>query len=180
MAGIGNPCAKIVFVMDAPTNDDEAERVSFSSQSSSLLKKLLVKAGLKKSKVYLTYAVKFVPKILRRTYRHGDTRSPSDDELAAFTPSLLEELAIVKPRIIVAVGGTAVRMLIDSTAKITEVRGRVHDSPLVDYPIMPILHPAFMEKTGGAGSRFFMQSLSDIREAKRIAYREKVNASSRL
>lgn len=180
LTGVGNPCAPLMLIMDAPNDDDEAERSSFASASAKMLKEMLVKLHLRKSKVYMTYAVKFVPKILRKTYRQGDTRAPSDDEIAAFTSSLLEEISIVKPRVIVAVGGTVCKMLLDSAARITEVRGRVMDSPLVDCPVMPILHPSFLARTGGSHSRFYIQTMSDLREAKRIANREKVNLRSLL
>jgi DNA polymerase len=129
--GAGASRARILLVGEAPgRSEDEAGR-PFCGAAGKVLDEALLRAGLPRSEVFITNAVKCRP---------PGNRRPRGAELAACRPYLLAQLAAVRPRAIVALGQTAVRDLLGPGASLARLRGRW--STFGGVPLLPTYHPA--------------------------------------
>lgn len=164
---VGNPDAKIIFLGEAPGYDEELQGQPFIGPSGDLLRSALAACGLKKSRCYVTNAVKFRPSPSDVMGR--ETRTPTKEELLAFRPLLLREIAIVEPQLVVCIGGTAAKALTkDFDFKISQARGDYFTSAGVACEIMATYHPSYLLRTGGERSAHYADFLADIRDASRI------------
>ena len=131
----GNPAASLVFIGEAPGADEDASGIPFVGAAGKLLDKMIGAMGLDLEKdVYVCNIVKCRPPANRR---------PTPEETAACRPYFEEQLAVVQPRVIVALGNTAVATLLGTTLGITKLRGQwklYRGSTLV----MPTYHPSFL------------------------------------
>ena len=131
----GNPQAAIVFVGEAPGAEEDAKGLPFVGRAGQLLDKMIVAMGLDPERdVYVCNIVKCRP---------PENRRPEPDELAACFPFLDEQLANVKPKVMVAMGNTAVAALFDTKMGITRVRGqwKLYKGRI---PTMPTYHPSYL------------------------------------
>ena len=131
----GNPQAAIVFVGEAPGAEEDAKGLPFVGRAGQLLDKMIVAMGLDPERdVYICNIVKCRP---------PENRRPEPDELAACFPFLDEQLANVKPKVMVAMGNTAVAALFDTKMGITRVRGqwKLYKGRI---PTMPTYHPSYL------------------------------------
>jgi|BEDMetMinimDraft_2_1075160.scaffolds.fasta_scaffold08652_1 uracil-DNA glycosylase family 4 len=129
--GEGDPAARLVLIGEGPgATEDELGR-PFVGRAGALLDRILEAAGFRRQDVYISNVV---------LCRPPGNRTPTDEEIAACRPYLDRRLALLRPGIVVALGSTAVRALVDSRALITQVRGRWHR---VDGRwVLPTFHPA--------------------------------------
>jgi DNA polymerase len=135
--GEGNPDADLVFVGEAPGEQEDRDGRPFVGPAGALLDKMIAALGLSRDEVYVTNVVKTRPL---------ENRTPRPDEAAVCGRWLANELLSVRPKAIVALGGTPAKHLLATTSGITRLRGiwgscRIHD---VDLPVMPTFHPAFV------------------------------------
>jgi len=129
--GAGAPHARLLLVGEAPgRSEDEAGR-PFRGAAGRVLDEALLRAGIPRSRVFVTNAVKCRP---------PGNRRPRAAELAACRPYLLAQLAAVRPRAIVALGQTAVRDLLGPGASLARIRGRWFT--FGGIPLLPTYHPA--------------------------------------
>lgn len=131
----GNPRAPLVFVGEAPGADEDAQGLPFVGRAGQLLDKMIVAMGLDpEHDVYVCNIVKCRP---------PENRRPEPDELAACFPYLDEQLANVAPKVMVAMGNTAVAALFDTKMGITRVRGtwKMYKGKI---PTMPTYHPSYL------------------------------------
>jgi DNA polymerase len=131
----GNPQAPLVFVGEAPGADEDAQGVPFVGRAGQLLDKMIVAMGLDPERdVYVCNIVKCRP---------PENRRPEPDELAACFPFLDEQLANVSPKVMVAMGNTAVGAMFDTKMGITRVRGtwKMYKGKI---PTMPTYHPSYL------------------------------------
>lgn len=131
----GNPHAAIVFVGEAPGADEDAQGLPFVGRAGQLLDKMIAAMGLDAERdVYVCNIVKCRP---------PNNRRPEPEELAACMPYLDEQLANVSPKVIVAMGNTAVGAMFASKLGITRVRGewKLYKGRI---PTMPTYHPSFL------------------------------------
>jgi DNA polymerase len=137
--GEGNPDARIVFVGEGPGADEDAQGRPFVGRAGHLLDKIINVMGLKRSDVYICNILKCRP---------PENRDPRPDEVAHCLPYLQEQLEIIEPEIIVALGAHAARTLLDNTKSIGQLRGRFHDYYLSlgkpPIKLMATYHPAFL------------------------------------
>lgn len=132
--GVGNPHAEIMFVGEAPGADEDAQGIPFVGRAGQLLTNIIEKGmQLKRDDVYIANILKCRP---------PNNREPQPDEVANCTPFLHEQLAIIKPRVIVALGAYAARYLCGTTTPISKLRGTFHHYR--DIPVMPTFHPAYL------------------------------------
>jgi len=130
----GNPEAKLCFVGEAPGADEDAQGLPFVGRAGQLLDRMIGAMGLSPERdVYVCNIIKCRP---------PDNRRPEPDEMAACMPYLHEQLAIINPRVIVALGGTAVAGLLNTKLGITKLRGqwKLYRGTLV----MPTYHPSYL------------------------------------
>ena len=145
--GVGNPTASVMFVGEGPGYDEDRRGEPFVGKAGQLLDKILSAIGLDRTKVYIANMVKCHPmKDATQPEMHGNDRPPTPEEMDKCRPFLMEQIRIINPKIIVTLGGTATKGLLNSTEGITALRGRLFDfqvsesSPVIK--ILPTFHPA--------------------------------------
>jgi uracil-DNA glycosylase len=131
--GVGNPRAEIMFVGEAPGRDEDLQGEPFVGRAGELLTKIIIAMGFKREDVYIANVIKCRP---------PENRTPLPDEVTNCLPYLLSQIDLIKPKLIVALGATAVRALLDVQLGITKMRG--HWYTFRDIPIMPTFHPAYL------------------------------------
>lgn len=137
--GEGNVEADMMFVADAPGEDEDREGRPFAGESGALLDKMLVAMGFSRSHVYLASVLKCRPDTPE--FKQG-SRAPTAEELSRCAPYLAAQISIVKPKLIIAMGAGAMRALFGSTEVVGKLRGRWHE--LQGIPVMPTFHPSYL------------------------------------
>lgn len=138
---VGNPHSPLVFVGEAPGAEEEKEREPFVGPAGQLLTKIIGVMGLQRSQVYITNIVKYRPST-SDAQQGSRNRAPTPEEIAAGLPWLRRELGIIAPRVIVALGGTAIQGLLGEGLTVGKARGRFHDFDGI--PVMPTFHPSYL------------------------------------
>lgn len=136
--GEGAADARVVCVGEAPgAREDETGR-PFVGRAGQLLDRLLLTVGLPRESVYICNVLKSRP---------PKNRDPLPDEVAACSPYLLRQLELIHPEVIVAFGAFAARTLLESTAALGRLRGRVHR--YAGFPVVATYHPAALLRNPG-------------------------------
>ncbi len=135
VCGHGSPESDLLFIGEAPGRTEEMEGSPFVGRSGKLIDSVLRDAGIGREEIYITNAVKCRPK---------NGASPRIGEIRKCSPYLRQEIEMVKPRIIVPMGNSALRalglVLNQRFPKISEIAGkRIH---LQGYEVVPQYHPA--------------------------------------
>ncbi len=132
--GHGNLNANIVFIGEAPGKKEDETGLPFQGAAGKFLNTMLEFSGLDRGDVYITNIVK---------YRPPKNRDPKPAEKQAFLPYLLEELAIIQPKVVITLGRHSMEYFLPDAA-IADVHGTVHDVELNSNTITvaPLYHPA--------------------------------------
>ncbi len=146
--GEGNPAAELMFVGESPGPEEEAEGRCLAGADGELFDKMLLAMGLSRAQVFLTTALKCRPDVPVGSVR---ARQPSVQELGRCLPYLAAQIALVKPKVIVALGAGAMRGLFGATQTASVLRSRWHD--LQGVPVMPTFHPSYLILNGGIGEK---------------------------
>jgi len=140
--GQGNAAARIVFVGEGPGFEEDKQGLAFVGPAGQLLTRMIGAMGLSREEVYICNVVKCRP---------PENRTPLADEILACNPYLREQLSIVQPELIVALGAPAAKTLLNTTLSIGKLRGKFHeyylsgvtgDGPSI--PVLPTYHPAYL------------------------------------
>jgi uracil-DNA glycosylase family 4 len=131
--GTGNPDADLVFVGEAPGRDEDMQGEPFVGKAGQLLTRIITAMGLKREDVYICNVIKCRP---------PENRDPLPAEIEMCQPFLMEQLSIIKPRVICALGSFASQTLLKSEVRISRLRGQFRDFDGV--PLMPTYHPSFL------------------------------------
>jgi len=131
--GVGNPKARLMFVGEAPGEDEDLKGEPFVGKAGQLLTKMIEAMGLGREDVYICNTVKCRP---------PNNRNPEPDELAACEPFLKGQLASVQPEAIVTLGKFAAQALLREQTPITRLRGQWREYEGI--PVMPTFHPAYL------------------------------------
>jgi uracil-DNA glycosylase len=129
--GEGNPAAQLMFIGEGPGATEDALGRPFVGQAGKLLDEIIQAIGLRREDVYITNIVKCRP---------PQNRKPLPDEMAACLPYLHRQIALIRPKVIVALGGTAGEALLNSRKSLGELRGKVHSYGGI--PLVATYHPA--------------------------------------
>ncbi len=134
--GEGNPNQPdILFIGDAPGLEEDAKGLFFVSEAGQLLDKMIGAMGYKREEIFITNIVKCRP---------PGTRVPLPEEITTCTPYLKAQIALIQPKIIVALGKTAVEGLLNEKVAITRLRGTWKTCEGID--LMPTFHPGYLLK----------------------------------
>ncbi len=131
--GNGDPHAPLVFVGEAPGEEEDRRGLPFVGKAGQLLDKMIEAMGWTRESVWVGNTLKCRP---------PGNRNPEPDETAACEPFLTMQLEAIRPRMIVTLGKPAAQLLLRSTAPISALRGKFHDWRGI--PVMPTFHPAFL------------------------------------
>ncbi len=137
--GSGNPEARLVFVGEGPGADEDEQGVPFVGRAGQLLTQMIdntaAKEGIsiRRESVYICNVVKCRP---------PENRAPEADEMEICGQFLFRQLMVIRPKAIVALGGTAAKALLDVKLGITKLRGNWHKWR--DIPVMPTYHPSYL------------------------------------
>lgn len=135
--GVGDVKADWMFVGEAPGAEEDARGEPFVGQAGRLLDSMLAALGINRSKrVYIANVLKCRP---------PDNRTPEPAEVAACRPYLDRQIAMINPRIIVALGKSAAISLLNVEASVASLRNRVHRYR--DVPLVVTYHPAYLLRT---------------------------------
>lgn len=129
----GNPKARLMFVGEAPGADEDAQGKPFVGRAGQLLTKMIEAMGLKREEVIIGNVNRCRP---------PGNRQPTLEEAAICRPFLFREIAAVRPDVIVVMGNTALRNLLEVKAGISSVRGQFRDYQGIK--VMPTFHPAYL------------------------------------
>ena len=131
--GVGDPHARLLFVGEGPGYDEDRQGEPFVGKAGQLLDRMINAMGFERREVYIANIVKCRP---------PRNRAPLPDEMGACIGYLEEQISIVRPDVIVALGATAVRGLLGGNQGIARMRARFHS--FRGIPVMPTYHPAYL------------------------------------
>ena len=137
--GVGNPEAELMFVGEAPGEDEDLQGEPFVGKAGQLLTKIIETMGFPRSDVYIANVLKCRPDM---PPGESGNRKPRADEMAVCLPYLREQIDIIRPRVLVALGATAMEGLTGETLPMARLRGRWHD--FGGIPLMATYHPAYL------------------------------------
>jgi len=129
--GTGNPQASIMFVGEAPGFYEDREGEPFVGAAGKLLTELLRSIGLERSDIYIANVIKCRP---------PNNRDPLPDEIDTCKPFLLQQIALIQPKLVCTLGNFATQTLLERKVGITKVRGQIIQ--LENFVVFPLLHPA--------------------------------------
>jgi DNA polymerase len=136
--GVGNIDASLMFVGEAPGADEDLQGEPFVGAAGQLLTKIITTTGLTRADVYIANILKCRPDMPAGT---SGNRKPTPAEMATCIPYLHEQIDLIKPKVLVALGGTAVEGLLGLTG-IMKLRGQWQTYRGI--PLMPTYHPAYL------------------------------------
>ncbi|HTS07109.1 MAG TPA: uracil-DNA glycosylase [Candidatus Eisenbacteria bacterium] len=116
--GVGNPHADLMFVGEGPGADEDIQGEPFVGRAGQLLNNMIKAMGLRREEVYIANVVKCRPPV---------NRTPERDECDTCSPFLMRQIAVIKPKVIVALGAVAAKNLLAINAPMSELRGRFYD-----------------------------------------------------
>ncbi|HEX3890863.1 MAG TPA: uracil-DNA glycosylase [Verrucomicrobiae bacterium] len=137
--GVGSIDAQLMFVGEAPGADEDMQGEPFVGAAGQLLTKIIQATGLSRADVYIANILKCRPDTPGQSYGN---RKPTPEEMATCIPYLHEQIDLIQPKVIVALGATAVEGLLGKTVGITKLRGNWQ--MYRGTPLMPTYHPAYL------------------------------------
>lgn len=137
--GVGSTDAELMFVGEAPGADEDEQGEPFVGKAGQLLTKIIQTMGFKREEVYIGNILKCRPDTPGQS---AGNRKPTPDEMKTCIPYLHEQIDLIRPQVVVALGATAVEGLLGKTVGITKLRG--HWQTWRGIPLMPTYHPAYL------------------------------------
>ena len=116
--GVGNPHADLMFVGEGPGADEDLQGEPFVGRAGQLLNNMIKAMGIRREDVYIANIVKCRP---------PGNRTPERDECETCSPFLMRQIAVIKPKVVVALGAVAAKNLLAINAPMSELRGRFYD-----------------------------------------------------
>ncbi len=137
--GVGNPNADVMFIGEAPGVDEDAQGEPFVGRAGQLLTRIIETMGWERGDVYIANILKCRPDMPRGS---SGNRPPTPVEMQTCRPYLMEQIDIIQPKILVALGAVAVEGLLGTRGTMRELRGRWHSYN--GTPLMITYHPAYL------------------------------------
>ena len=146
--GVGNINAELMFIGEAPGADEDKQGEPFVGRAGQLLNKIIATMGFARSDLYLANVLKCRPDTPGQSFGN---RPPTPGEMTSCRPCLFEQIDIIQPKAIVALGATAMRGLLDNTEPMRDLRGRWHDYKGI--PVMATYHPSYLLRNQSPGEK---------------------------
>ena len=129
--GVGNPHASIMFVGEAPGFNEDQKGEPFVGAAGKLLNDLLASAGLSRDQIYIANVIKCRP---------PNNRDPEQDEVETCKPFLMQQIQLIRPKLVCTLGNWATQTLLERKVGITKVKAQAFY--MKNFVIFPLLHPA--------------------------------------
>ena len=146
--GVGAVDSPLMFVGEAPGADEDEQGEPFVGKAGQLLTKIIQTMGFTRHTVYIANILKCRPDTPGQSVGN---RKPTPEEMKTCLPYLLTQIDLIQPKVIVALGATAVDGLLGKTAGITKLRGQWQKFRGV--PVMPTYHPAYLLRNQALGEK---------------------------
>ncbi|MFZ4598557.1 MAG: uracil-DNA glycosylase [Terrimicrobiaceae bacterium] len=146
--GVGNPEADLMFVGEAPGADEDEQGEPFVGRAGQLLTKIIQAMGFERSDIYIANVLKCRPDM---PDGESGNRKPKSDEMQTCLPWLNEQIRLIQPKAIVALGATAVEGLLQDTSPMKDLRGRWLE--FQGIPVMVTYHPAYLLRNQSIGEK---------------------------
>ena len=137
--GVGNPNADLMFIGEAPGADEDQQGEPFVGRAGQLLTRILKAMNFAREDVYIANILKCRPDMPAGSFGN---RPPTPKEMQTCRPYLVEQIDIIQPSVLVALGAVAVEGLLGTRATMRELRGRWHTYNSI--PLMITYHPAYL------------------------------------
>jgi len=137
--GVGNADADLMFVGEAPGADEDAQGEPFVGRAGQLLTRIIETMGFTRTDVYIANVLKCRPDMPKGSFGN---RAPTLTEMQTCLPYLVEQIGIIRPKVLVALGAVAVEGLLGIRSSMRELRGRWH--VYNETPLMITYHPAYL------------------------------------
>jgi DNA polymerase len=137
--GVGNPNAEIMFIGEAPGVDEDRQGEPFVGRAGQLLTKIVKAMGFARDDVYIANILKCRPDMPAGSFGN---RAPTPGEMQTCRPYLVEQIEIIQPKVLVALGAVAVEGLLGTRGTMRQLRGRWHSYN--GTPLMITYHPAYL------------------------------------
>lgn len=137
--GVGNPHAELMFVGEAPGADEDARGEPFVGRAGQLLTRIIETMGFTRDDVYIANILKCRPNMPAGT---SGNRPPTPNEMKTCIGYLIEQIEIIRPRVLVALGSTAVEGLLGAKGVMRDLRGKWHSYQ--ETPLMITYHPSYL------------------------------------
>lgn len=136
--GVGNPHASIMFVGEAPGANEDLKGEPFVGAAGKILNDLLQSAGLSREDIYIANVIKCRP---------PENRDPELDEVETCKPFLLQQIQLIRPKLVCTLGNWATQTLLERKVGITKVKAQAFY--MKNFVLFPLLHPAAALHQGG-------------------------------
>ena len=168
--GVGSVDAALMFVGEAPGEDEDREGEPFVGKAGQLLMKIIQATGLDRKKVYIANVLKYRPDTPGKSFGN---RKPRKDEIETWFPFLMRQIEIIQPKVIVGLGATALEGLLGHMPTgITRLRGNWQSYRSV--PVMPTFHPSYLLRNQSwAVKRQVWEDMMQVMERLNIPISEK-------
>jgi uracil-DNA glycosylase len=137
--GVGSASARLMFVGEGPGADEDRQGEPFVGRAGQLLTKIIESMGLRREDVYIANVVKCRP---------PDNRTPLPDEVGVCSPFLFQQIAAIRPAVVVCLGTPAAQTILGTSATITRLRGAFRE--VNGIQVMPTFHPAYLLRNPAA------------------------------
>jgi uracil-DNA glycosylase len=137
--GVGNPRADLMFVGEAPGADEDLRGEPFVGRAGELLTRIIETMGFKRSDVYIANVLKCRPDMPKGS---SGNRPPTPEEMQTCLPYLRAQIEIIEPKVMVALGGVAMKGLFGTSEPMKSLRGRWHS--FGNIPVMATFHPSYL------------------------------------
>ena len=154
--GVGNSEADLMFVGEAPGADEDIQGIPFVGRAGQLLTKIIQAIGLQREDVYIANVIKCRP---------PGNRNPEQDEVETCEPFLFQQIDVIKPKVIVALGTFAARTLLRTLDPISRLRGRIYDYR--GSKLIPTFHPAYLLRNPSS-KREVWEDMKVVREILKV------------
>jgi uracil-DNA glycosylase len=148
--GVGRRDARLLVIGEAPGADEDRQGEPFVGRAGRLLNAMLRSIGLDRGECYIANILKCRP---------PNNRDPKPEEAQTCTPYLDRQIALIEPRVILAVGRVAAQWLLQSDQAIGRLRGRVHAYGARSIPLVVTYHPAYLLRTPQAKAKSWQDLL---------------------
>jgi uracil-DNA glycosylase len=146
--GVGNPDADLMFIGEAPGADEDQQGEPFVGRAGQLLTRILKAMNFAREDVYIANILKCRPDMPAGSFGN---RPPTPAEMQTCRPYLVEQIDIIQPSVLVALGAVAVEGLFGTRATMRELRGRWHTYNSI--PLMITYHPAYLLRNQAASEK---------------------------